>query len=234
MLKVLEDLIVLQESDRKLGELRREIGDLPNRKALAEARLNDRRQRLTEAEDAWKKNAAAIRETEVEIETLKQQVARMLGQQFEVKSNDQYRALMGEIAAAREKIRALEDREIERMEEGETLKTALERIRDELRRDEQETAEALRDYDARAARLRSEAEAAEAERSALAERIEPDWRMRYERILKHHGDRAVVPIERQACGGCHMKLTPQVIQDARRAQTVVTCGYCERLLYWKS
>jgi predicted nucleic acid-binding Zn-ribbon protein len=31
-----------------------------------------------------------------------------------------------------------------------------------------------------------------------------------------------------------MKLTPQAIQDARRAQSVVTCGFCGRLLYWKT
>ncbi len=233
MLKVLEDLVVLQEIDLKRGALLREIGDLPNRKALAEARLSDRRQRLTEAEDAWKKNAAAIKEIEVEIETLRQQIAKMLSQQYEVKNNDQYRALMAEIAGARDKIRALEDREIERMEESETLKAALEQVKAELQSDERETAEAVREFDARDAQLRREAEGLESERAGRAAGIEPDWLARYERILQHHGDRAVVPIERQACGGCHMKLTPQTIQDARRAQSIVTCGYCGRLLYWK-
>jgi len=234
VLKVLEDLVVLQERDRRIVELRRELNDLPNRKALVESRLADRRQRVAAAEDAWKQNAARVKQIEMDIESHKEQVARMLGQQFEVKSNDQYRALQSEIAAHREKIRALEDREIELMEEGEACRAAVEKARAEFREDEQEAAESLRAFEARAVTLQSELTTEEAARAERAAAIDPDWISRYERILKHHGDHAVVPVENGACGGCHMKLTPQVIQDTRRAQAVVTCGYCGRLLYWKT
>jgi len=234
VLKVLEDLIVLQERDRRIAELRRELNDLPNRKALVENRLADRRQRVAAAEDAWKQNAAAIKQLEVDIESHKEQVARMLGQQFEVKSNEQYRTLQSEIASHREKIRALEDREIELMENGESHRAAVDKARAEFREDEREAAEALRSFEARAEALQAELAAEETARAERAAAVEPDWISRYERILRHHGDRAVVPVENGACGGCHMKLTPQVIQDARRAQEVVTCGYCGRLLYWKT
>lgn len=234
MLKVLEDLIVLQERDRRIAELRRELNDLPNRKALIENRLTDRQQRVAAAEDAWKQNAAAIKQLDVDIESHKEQVARMLGQQFEVKSNEQYRTLQSEIAAHREKIRALEDREIELMENGESLRAAVEKARAEFREDEREAADALRSFEARAEALQAELATEEAARAERVAAVEPDWVSRYERILRHHGDHAVVPVENGACGGCHMKLTPQVIQDARRAQAVVTCGYCGRLLYWKT
>lgn len=234
MLKVLEDLIVLQERDRRIHALRRELEDLPNRRALAQQRLEERRRRVSEAEDAWKANAAEIKRLEMDIDSHKEQVARMTAQQFEVKSNEQYRTLLAEIAAHKEKIRQLEDRELELMEAGEARRAALEKARAEFRKDEQEAAETLRAFDAREATLRQELAAEEAARAERAAGIEPDWLSRYERILKHHGDRAIVPIENGACGGCHMKLPPQSAQDARRAQSVVSCGYCGRLLYWKA
>ncbi len=234
MLKVLEDLLVLQEHDRRLADLRREMDDLPNRKAMAEERLSDQRRRVAEAEEARKKNAAAIKQIEIEIETLREQIGRLTRQQFEVKNNDQYRALQTEMAAHRDSIRALEDREIELMEEGEARRGEMERLKDALAEAEKEVAAQLDALERRAAVIREEWAKQESERAARASSVPAEWMARYERIMKHHRDRAIVPVENQACGGCHMKLPPQTIQDTRRAQAIVTCGFCGRLLYWKA
>jgi len=96
---------------------------------------------------------------------------------------------------------------------------------------ERETAAEQEALEQRVAIVRRELEERERERAARAAAIPVEWVSQYERILKHHKDRAIVPVERQSCGGCHMKLPPQTIQDIRRKQTIVTCGFCGRLLY---
>ena len=55
---------------------------------------------------------------------------------------------------------------------------------------------------------------------------------RYRRILKSKRDVAVVPIRHGACGGCHMKVTPQTVLSAKAADHLVSCDNCGRLIYW--
>ena len=51
-------------------------------------------------------------------------------------------------------------------------------------------------------------------------------------ILNNKKDAAIVFIESGAhCGGCHMKLPPQVINDAKNASKIVGCNFCGRILY---
>ena len=41
---------------------------------------------------------------------------------------------------------------------------------------------------------------------------------------------AIVAIERNACGGCFNKITPQRIIDVRMRKRILTCEYCGRIL----
>ncbi len=46
--------------------------------------------------------------------------------------------------------------------------------------------------------------------------------------------RALVPANDGNCGGCRIKLTPQVLADAKWGQSIVRCNNCARILYWSS
>ena len=41
---------------------------------------------------------------------------------------------------------------------------------------------------------------------------------------------AIVAIEREACGGCFNRITPQRIIDVRMRKRIITCEYCGRIL----
>ncbi|MCD4680961.1 MAG: hypothetical protein K8S00_11300, partial [Bacteroidales bacterium] len=41
---------------------------------------------------------------------------------------------------------------------------------------------------------------------------------------------AVVPIERDACGGCFNKIPPQHQLDIRMHKKIIVCEYCGRIL----
>jgi predicted nucleic acid-binding Zn-ribbon protein len=52
-------------------------------------------------------------------------------------------------------------------------------------------------------------------------------------VFKHTGDFGLVPVDSGSCGGCHMKLPPQLVQDAKRGTAMISCSYCGRILYWR-
>jgi predicted nucleic acid-binding Zn-ribbon protein len=91
----------------------------------------------------------------------------------------------------------------------------------------------------RAARIAAEESAAraqvaeiEAERAGLLARLPQATRVRYERIRGSKEGRAVVAILKGACGGCYRGQPPQVLQEARRGDRLLTCDGCGRLLVW--
>ncbi len=230
--ETLERMAVVQEHDRRAMRLQREVESIPKRRQQLDQSIEEHRKAEADAEESLKRGLAAAHAIEVEVSALRDKIRRLQTQQFEVKSNDDYRLLSKEIDDCEKEIRRQEDRELEHMEQNEHIRERVE----EQKRACARQAEAIRQESAamelRAQEVAVELEAMQEERQRLIADIDPDWLARYERLLHHMGDYALVPIESGTCGGCHMKLPPQLVQDARRAETVSSCVYCGRLLYW--
>jgi hypothetical protein len=44
-------------------------------------------------------------------------------------------------------------------------------------------------------------------------------------------DSAVVPVKKQACYGCHMKINDKTYAEVIKAEEIVNCPHCGRILY---
>ena len=71
-----------------------------------------------------------------------------------------------------------------------------------------------------------------AEDAELAAAVDESALGRYERTMKNRGDNVVVGIEHGVCGGCHMRIPPQIIMQCRGEQELTTCTNCGRILYY--
>lgn len=230
----IEQLLVLQDRDRRIRQLKREIEEIPSRKALHEKALMQHKAAVDAAHEALKKNAAAIKAVEMEIEALRQKIGKLRTQQNTVRTNEEYRALDREIASAEKAIRDEEDKEIQLMEETEGLRANLALLEQKYKAEQKVFEGEAQALSQRLENLKAELERIIAERAEMVKSIDPEWLSRYERVLKHTGDFALVPVERGSCGGCHMQLPPQSIHDAKRGTTMTICSYCGRLLYWRA
>lgn len=228
----LEKLLVLQDRDRKLRQLLQETRDIPARKLLIESRLKANREAFETAGENLKKNTASTKALELEIESVKDTIKKYRHQQGQIKNNDQYRALEREIREQMGRIRELEEREIKLMEEAEGLKTAVAEREQALKIDEDSVQVDIKALDERMKNIEAEVEEARKNREAMTEGIDESWLSRYTRIFNNKGDYALVPVDKGTCGGCHMKVPPQLVQDAKRGDKMVSCAYCGRLLYW--
>jgi predicted nucleic acid-binding Zn-ribbon protein len=53
----------------------------------------------------------------------------------------------------------------------------------------------------------------------------------YDRIRKnYHNGLSVVPVERDACGGCFNKIPPQKQLDIRMNKKILVCEHCGRIM----
>src|SRR5437868_11622846 len=116
----IEHLISLQRTDREIQRLRAEIAELPKRVGAIESKLAGTKTQLEKARASVKTDDAARRKYETAITDLRQKISKYRDQSLDVKTNDQYKALMHEIQFAEKEIAGNEDKILELMVNAET------------------------------------------------------------------------------------------------------------------
>ena len=233
MKETLQALLVVQDRDLRILTRQKEIDDIPARREQILRHLEGAKQAVEAAREDLKKSTARMHEIEVEIDVVKGQVKRHQDQQLQIKSNTEYKALEKEMAREREKIRVLEDQQLERMEQIEVDRKVVDERKAVLAEEEGHIQEDLDMLDERAAHLQAELASLMEERKALAENVDPVSLAHYDRVFTHWKADAIVGIEDRTCRGCHMNLPPQVVQDVKRGDKLVSCTFCNRFLYIK-
>ncbi len=226
----LEALLVLQEKDRKITKLQREIRDIPDRKTEVKTQLERTKAKLAEACEAQMQVQSDLKQLEIEVESHKEKISRYKNQQMEAKNNEQYRALLKEVSTEEKGISELEDRELELMESLEVSKKSIEEREAELVEEEDGIRDELDMLVERLEEIQEDLDALTEKRTKMAGDVEPGLLTRYERVFANKGDFAVVRVENGHCRGCNMKLPPQVVNDAINPAKLVGCNYCGRML----
>lgn len=233
MLDVIEKLLVLQDRDRKLRRVKTELATIdPQRQAMknkasgAQAGLERARQHVMEIETKRK-------QLDLEIETKKAQIEKYGLQQFQTRKNDEYQALTHEIANCKEAISKIEDQQLELMEKAEVAAKAVAAATGVLKEAQGVVDNEIKLLNDREQNLKKELAELSSNRDVLAGAVDASVLNRYERIMHTRGDNVVVDIARGICGGCHMKIPPQVVMSCRAQQELTTCTNCGRILYYQ-
>lgn len=228
----LQTLWALHERDERLVTLLAALARFPAQRQIVEQRMKDERARLETLRGEITRTQLERSKLEKEIEAIAAEERKFASQLPLVKKNEEYTALLHEIAGAKQR---RSDREtdllviMETEERQQREKPALEK---EAKAVEAEAARRLEEYAAEEGREREQAAALETERAGLTAKLAPGMRGRYERIRTSREGRAVVPILKGACGGCYRGQPPQMLQEARRGDRVLVCDGCGRLLIW--
>jgi predicted nucleic acid-binding Zn-ribbon protein len=234
MLEILEKLLVIQDRDRRLAQLKAEAARIPAEIAAAQQRLTAEAAKLENAKTELKRIETERKKLEIDAESKRQQIAKYRTQLNQIKSNTEYQALNKEIAKAEEDIRQIEDVELELMEKLDRLQPVLQAEQAQLKELTAKGAAEKADLEKRAQLIAAEQTRLQAERAQLAAAVDPDSLTRYERILRSKGDLAIVPVRHGNCGGCHLNIPPQIIHNAKQGGELVSCTYCSRILYWQA
>ena len=68
-------------------------------------------------------------------------------------------------------------------------------------------------------------------RSELLEKFDNKILTFYEKIKRWAKDSAVVPVKKQACYGCYMKINDKTYAEVIKSEEIVNCPHCGRILY---
>jgi len=226
----LERLWRLHDLDERAVAVKASLAKYPEQKSSLEGRVVAERERLKAHAHAAEEALKARRKVEQEIEAVNAQQKQFEMRQPQVKTNEEFRALTSEIDGCKRKRSDLETKVLESMDREETLasqKPAIERaLKDAESERDGRIAVIARSEETELAELAT-IEAARAEQVAG---LPQSTRLRYERVHGARDGRAVVPVVNNACGGCWRAQPPQLMQEIRRGDRVLTCDGCGRML----
>ena len=232
MLEMIEKLLILQDRDRKILQEQGEVARIEPQRQMLNAKVATAQAELEHAKLRIKQIESARKDLELEVEAKKQMIVRYANQQFQTRKNEEYRALAHEIDTCKAAIFQIENGEIELMEQAEAAQKELLRATQAAKDARSLADDQVGQLDAREENLRKELAELEANREELAAAVDEGARNRYERLVRSKGDNVVVGVHHGVCGGCHMKLPPQLLVTCQGEKELVGCSNCGRILYY--
>lgn len=227
-------LTALQELDDKLRLLRREQEALPLRLKDPEREHGNACQELNSLQAEIDRNERQQHDLEMDLQSSQDALAKVQRKLREVKTNKEYSAVLAEIDAGQQHIGSVEDQLLQLMEHAEQKR--------EARRLQEQQVQVTQDA------LREQREAVKAACEVLDQEILVEQKKRrhtaiglkeellrvYERLAAQHDRSVVVHLRDGTCGGCHLKVLPQLVSEIRLQESLHTCPHCRLILLWPS
>jgi predicted nucleic acid-binding Zn-ribbon protein len=227
-LKALFDLQLVNSEIDKIktlrGELPLEVQDLEDEIAGLSTRIENLSEEIRQIE-------SEISGRRIDIENSKSLIAKYQEQQNNVKNNREYENLSKEIEFHELDIELNE----KKIREANKL---IDIRREELNKTQANVDDRQEDYKIKTQELdeivnetRQEEERLRDKAKEIESNIEERLLNAFKRIRKNaRNGLAVVPVQRDACGGCFNKIPPQRQLDIRLRKKVIVCEYCGRIL----
>ncbi len=188
------------------------------------AALNEQEQEL---KLAIARNELNIQENSQKIETIAQKTK-------EVKSDREAKALSMEEDLAKEQIKHANN-EIERInKELDSKKAQEQEMQSNLSELATQISTAQQEADTQIDKIKQKQKEIWAKKEAAIAQMDQKVIFFYEKIRKWAKNTSVVPVKKQACGGCFIHLSDRVYSDIVQSSDIVTCPHCGRILYIES
>lgn len=232
MLPDIKHAIRLQLLDDRVAVLTKEIAAFPKHIAEIEKKLDAHQRRLEADRAAVVGNAKERKRLEGDIQVQEQKISKLKGQMMEAKNNEQYTAFQHEIKFAEGEIGRIEDRILELMSESEPLEKNVKAAEIDLAKEKKQVeAEKVVAKD-RTAADQKEIDTLKTERTGIVKEMTPAVFSEYERIRKGRAGIAIAEAVNGRCSKCHITLRPQFLQELKKADKIMVCESCKRMLYY--
>lgn len=231
MLDEVRSLLILQDRDRRLLALAKDLEKLPQDEARAKTKLAGDQQAVADAKAAVNQQEIKLKNLELDAGTRKTTIGRLKTQQFETRKNDEYQAIANEIIRYEKELDGLETRELEMMEEIDRLRSLLKQAEVGLAHTQTLVNEDLASIKQRFERMQAQKTEISQERETLLKEIPETILPLYERLMKSKNGLALARMHEGKCEGCHMKLIPSTVVAVQNSKEIARCEDCGRILY---
>ncbi|EAI4476465.1 hypothetical protein C2F94_00145 [Campylobacter coli] len=231
MNKYLEQLVLLSKIDQeidsfepKMESISKTLKDAENKIAKFNVELNNLENEIQDVENQKAQNNAHISEFSAKIKELSKKSGA-------VKTEKEANALKIEEDIAKEQLDAAND-EIVRLDKIlENKELFKKELLEERAKEEQNLDEIRVSISSQMDGLEKERMNVYTKKTKLVAEMNQKVLSFYEKIRKWAKNTAVVPVKKQACYGCFMKIYDKTYLSVIKGEEIITCPHCGRILY---
>ncbi|ELR0792147.1 zinc ribbon domain-containing protein [Campylobacter coli] len=231
MNKYLEQLVLLSKIDQeidsfepKMESISKTLKDAENKIAKFNVELNNLENEVQDVENQKVQNNAHISEFSAKIKELSKKSGA-------VKTEKEANALKIEEDIAKEQLDAAND-EIVRLDKIlENKELFKKELLEERAKEEQNLDEIRVSISSQMDGLEKERMNVYTKKTKLVAEMNQKVLSFYEKIRKWAKNTAVVPVKKQACYGCFMKIYDKTYLSVIKGEEIITCPHCGRILY---
>lgn len=227
----IKQLLSLQERDLELDRLRAEMAAIPGKIEALKTEIQTAKTALENAKKELTQLQLTRKQKELDLETQEGAIRKHSMELNAIKSNDAYRALLGEIEKAKNEKSALEDQVLMLMDQIDQAVRVWKEKESAAKNSEADQLRQIAEWEAKQKSLEEQIAGRQGERDQLLGTLPKALAEQYERIRKNKHGAAVSAIRSEQCSGCHMKVSQHLINEVRRGQKLVTCESCSRIVY---
>ena len=226
----LKSLYELQEIDLRIDGLDNEKGQLLSEAQALEARLIEAREKIAARREEIEALGTEKSGLEASLAAETENITRSESHLKEIKTQKEYQAVSKEISGAKKLIAELEDQILQKI-------NAMEEISADIAKKEADLSELEGNVTLQQGEVQRKVETLEAgiaadavTREATVKGLPASVMKRYLRLRDQRRGVAVVEAKEGNCMGCNMHLPPQLYNMLFRADDVITCPHCQRIL----
>lgn len=222
----------LQRVDREILEKEKMIAEIPEKMKELEGKINERKEILAEIEQRLSGDHNREMAADKKLQETKMVIGRHKQQLLVVKTNKEYAALMKEISTEEENIGRLEEEMIMLLDEADGIEEEKKEEEKIITRTEEHFEKNKRALMEKKDEFELVIKRKKLEREKVAAGLDSQLLKRYDRVRNSRDGIAVVKIQGQNCGGCFSRIPPQIINEVKRGDEILTCESCGRMLIY--
>lgn len=232
MAEDLKPLIELHYLDQEIAVLNSKISAMPIEIEELNRKLDTHQRTVKERQDLITENQKKRKELEGDLALIETRRNRYKEQLDAVKTNKEYTGLQHEIEQVSQAIRQMEDQILVRMEEAEQLRLKLEEAQKAKAAEEGVIHEERKALEGEVAKLQEAIDRLKERRQGWVEKILPSTMLIYERAAQSRRGVAMAEARDAMCRECHVRIRPQLFQEIKRNDSIITCESCSRILFY--
>ena len=228
----LDILINLQEIDSKMLNLENRIHQIPEEIFDLDQTLDNERKSVEELNSLVNEGNKQRVLLEGDVESFKDKLSKYKTQLMEVKTNKEYQAMLHEIENTNQEIRTIEDQTLEQMVKTEESEQQLEEAKQKLATQESLLSKKRDELESSGLKIQGNIDQFKDERDQLEKQIQGEILQQYKKIALARNQIALAEAKDQSCQACHVRLRPQLFNEIKTNQKIITCESCNRILYY--
>jgi len=229
--KHLNELIELSKNDQAIDSYTPQLEAADKKLARVEKKITAAQGELDALNASIADNDAKVKTFEEQLTLLNEQLTSNAKKSKDITTEKEMKALSLEEDIAKEKM-TFANEEIERLQGiNETKTSLLEEASENVATLTVTFDEINKEVSAEKSKIEKIKGALFVKREELSRNIEQKVLAFYEKIRIWAGNTAVVPVKKQACYGCYMKLNDKTYSEVIKADEICNCPHCGRILY---